>query len=131
MTTGRTFPQVFKLTGEVDLARLGELDAIGAAAAEAMLAIVDMTETTFVDSTVINWLLRTKDMLEEKNGNLRVVAPLDGLFARLVTMTRLEGVIEVVPTLQEAVASITARDHGAVSVKDHEPIAISRERATD
>lgn len=106
MTTGSTSPQVFKLTGDVDLARLGELDAIGAAAAEAMLAIVDMTETTFVDSTVINWLLRTKNILQEKNGGLRVVAPPEGLVARLVALTRLEGVIEVLPTLQEAMAGM-------------------------
>ena len=101
MTTDRTLPKVFKLTGELDLARLAELDAIAAAAAEAELAIVDMTETTFLDTTVINWLLRTKKSLEEKSGRLRVVAP-KGLVTRLIAIAELEGVIEVFPTHLEA-----------------------------
>ena len=101
MTTDRTPVRVFKLTGEVDLARQAELDAIAEAAVEAGLAIVDMSEITFVDSTVINWLLRTKKVVEEKNGRLRVVAP-KGLVTRLIAITELEGVIEVFPTHLEA-----------------------------
>ena len=103
MTTGHTFPPVFKLTGEVDLARQAELDAIAAAAAEARSAIIDMTEISFVDSTAIKWLLRTKEVLQQVNGNLRVVAP-QGLFTRLIALTGLEGVIEVLPTLEDAFA---------------------------
>ena len=104
MTAGQTFPSVFKLTGEVDIARQAELDAIAAAAAEARLAIVDLAEVTFVDSTVIDWLLRTKRVIEEKNGRLRVVAP-KGLVTRLIAITELEGVIEVFPTQLEAAGS--------------------------
>ena len=103
MTTGQTFPQVFKLTGEVDIARQAELDAIATAAAEARLAIIDMTEISFVDSTVIYWLLRTKKVLEEKKARLRVVAP-EGLVTRLIALTELEGVIEVFPTHIDAAA---------------------------
>ena len=101
MTTDRTPPKVFKLIGEVDLARQAELDAIAAAAAEAELAIVDMTEITFLDTTVINWLLRTKRLIEERKGRLRVVAP-QGLVTRLIAIAELEGVIEVFPTHLDA-----------------------------
>ena len=101
MTTDRTPPKVFKLTGEVDIARQAELDAIAAAAAEAELAIVDLTEVTFLDTTVINWLLRTKKVIEEQKGRLRVVAP-KGLVTRLIAITELEGVIEVFPSHLEA-----------------------------
>ena len=101
MTTGQTFPHVFKLTGEVDMARQAELDLIAAAAAQAELAIVDMTEITFVDSTVINWLLGTKKVLAEKKARLRVVAP-EGLVTRLVALTELEDVIEVFPHIEAA-----------------------------
>lgn len=104
MTTDQTPPKVFKLTGEVDLARQAELDAIAAAAAEAELAIVDMTEITFLDSTVINWLLRTKKSIEEKKGRLRVVAP-QGLVTRLIAIAELQGVIEVFPTHLDATES--------------------------
>jgi anti-anti-sigma factor len=101
MTTDRTPPKVFKLTGELDLARQAELDAIAAAAAEAELAIVDMTEITFLDSTVLKWLLRTKKVVEENQGRLRVVAP-NGVVTRLLAIANLEGVIEVFPTHFEA-----------------------------
>jgi anti-anti-sigma factor len=95
---------VFKLIGELDLARQAELDAIAAAAAEAELAIVDLTEITFLDTTVINWLVRTKRLLDEKKGRLRVVAP-KGLVTRLISIADLEGVIEVFPTHFEAAGS--------------------------
>ena len=101
MTTDRTPPKVFKLTGELDLARQAEMDAIAAAAAEAELAIVDMTEVTFLDTTVINWLLRTKKLIEERKGRLRVVAH-KGVVTRLIGIAELEGVIEVFPTHLEA-----------------------------
>ena len=104
MAAEQTPPRVFKLTGEVDMARQAELDAIAAAAAEAELAIVDMTEVTFLDTTAINWLLRTKKEIEEKKGRLRVVAA-KGLVTRLIALTELEGVIEVFPTHLEAAES--------------------------
>jgi anti-sigma B factor antagonist len=104
MTTDRTPPKVFKLTGELDLAREAELDAIAAAAAEAELAIVDMTEITFLDSTAIRWLVRTKQVVEENRGRLRVVAP-EGVVTRLIGIAELEGVIEVFPTQSDAAGS--------------------------
>ena len=101
MITGQPIPQVFNLTGEVDIARQAELDAIASAAAEAGLAIVDMTEITFLDSTVITWLLRAKKAVEERQGRLRVVAP-KGLVTRLIEITELEDIIEVFPSHLEA-----------------------------
>ena len=89
-------PKVFKLTGEVDIARQAELEAMAAEAAQAGFAIVDLTETTFVDSTVINWLLRAKKLVEEEKGRLRVVAR-PGLLTRLIEITELEHIIEVFP----------------------------------
>ena len=101
MTTKQPLPIVFKLTGEVDIARQAELDAIAAEAAQAGLAIVDMTEVTFVDSTVINWLLRAKEAVEAKQGRLRVVAP-KGLVTRSIHIAEIEDAIEVFPSHLEA-----------------------------
>ena len=101
MTTDGGLSKVFRLKGELDLARQAELDAIAEAAAESHVAIVDMSEVTFLDSTVLNWLVRTKQLLEEKNRRLRVVAPA-GVVTRLLSVAALEGVIEVFPTQLEA-----------------------------
>ena len=101
MTTDETLPTVFRLQGEVDLARQAELDAIAAAAAESQVAIVDMTEVTFIDSTVLNWLVHVKQALEQRNGRLRVVA-LDGVVTRLLSIAGLGEVIEVFPNQLQA-----------------------------
>lgn len=100
MTTDRTLPMVFKLTGQLDIARQAELDDIEAAASQSDVAIVDMTEVTFLDSTALNWLVRTKRALEKKNGQLRVVASA-GVVTRLLSVTGLEGVIEVIAPQSE------------------------------
>ena len=89
------------LKGELDLARWDELEQLGAIACDSDLAIVDMTEVTFLDSTVLNWLVHTKQALEQKSGRLRVIAP-SGIVTRLVSIAGLEGVIEVFPTHFEA-----------------------------
>ena len=78
MATEQTLPAVFKLTGDLDMARLAELDEIAAAVVQLGFSIVDLTEVTFVDSTAVNWLLRTKQVVEEKSGRIRVVTPRNG-----------------------------------------------------
>ena len=95
---------VFRLKGELDIARQAELDAIAAGGCRERGAIVDMTEVTFLDSTVLTWLVRTKQTLEEKNRRLRVVAP-GGVVTRLLSIAGLEGAIEVIGTQTEATES--------------------------
>lgn len=101
MTLDRPVQVMIALKGELDLARRDELERIGAIACDGDLAIVDMTEVTFLDSTVLSWLVRTKQALEQKSGRLRVIAP-NGVVTRLVSIAGLEGVIEVFPTQFEA-----------------------------
>ena len=95
MTTGQTFPQVFKLTGEVDLARQAELDEIEAAAAQVEFATVDLTEVTFLDSTALKWLLSIKRALDGKNGRLRLLA-CSGTVTRVLSLAGLEDVFETI-----------------------------------
>ena len=104
MTPDGGLSKVFRLKGELDLARQAELDAIAEAAAESHLAIVDMTEVTFLDSTVLNWLVRTKQTLEEKNRRLRVIAS-EGVVTRLLSIVGLEGAIEVIGPQPEVTGS--------------------------
>ena len=103
MVTDQTLPTVFRLKGELDLARQAELDAIAAAAAQSEVAIVDMTEVTFLDSTVLTWLVQTKQALEQRNRQLRIAT--NGVVTRLLSLAGLEGVIEVVPTQPEVSGS--------------------------
>ena len=82
---------------ELDLARVDELNraTASALAVNAVELTVDLTQVTFMDSTVINWLIQTKDQLERRLGRLRVVAAPEGQLVRLLTLTGLEEEINV------------------------------------
>lgn len=87
----------------MDLARQAELDAVAAAAAQSEVAIVDMAEVTFLDSTVLTWLIQTKQAFEQNNRRLRITT--NGVVSRLLSIAGLEGVIDVAPTQLEASGS--------------------------
>ena len=78
--------------GELDLARVDELNR----ATDSMLIarvvelIVDLTRVTFMDSTVIGWLMRTKEEIEGRSGRMRIVAVPEGGLVRLLAATGLE-----------------------------------------
>jgi anti-sigma B factor antagonist len=86
-----------RFDGELDLARVEELNraAASALAMHAVELIIDLTRVTFMDSTVIGWLIRTKDQLERRRSRLRVVTALDGQLVRLLTLTGLQEKINV------------------------------------
>ena len=83
--------------GELDLARVDELNR----ATDSMLIarvvelIVDLTRVTFMDSTVIGWLMRTKEEIEGRSGRMRIVAVPEGGLVRLLAVTGLEDQINV------------------------------------
>ena len=64
--------------------------------------IVDMEEITFVDSTVLEYLLDTQDALHEKFGQVRL-ARCDQNVAKILEMTRLDLVFELFSDTEDAV----------------------------
>ena len=78
--------------GELDIARMDELNKATdlALAAQAAELIVDLMRVTFMDSTVIGWLMRTKEEVESRQGRMRVVAVPEGGLVRLLALTGLE-----------------------------------------
>ena len=78
--------------GELDIARMDELNKATdlALAAQAAELIVDLMRVTFMDSTVIGWLMRTKEEVERRQGRMRVVAVPEGGLVRLLALTGLE-----------------------------------------
>ena len=95
---------VFALTGELDMSRTPELDEIVASAlhGEPANAIVDLSAVTFMDSSVISWLLRFKDRTDQVGGGLRLVAPEGGILVRLLSLTGLNDRFAIFPTTLEA-----------------------------
>jgi anti-anti-sigma factor len=74
-------PQVFKLSGEIDLHTVGDLEPqLRAWLSETDSPIIDMTDVNFVDSTALNMLVRLAD--EHLPLTLRgVTPPVKRLFA--------------------------------------------------
>ena len=64
--------------------------------------IVDMEDITFVDSTVLEYLLDLQDSLNEKFGQVRL-ARCDQNVAKILEMTRLDLVFEMFSDTNDAV----------------------------
>ncbi|MGO4599118.1 STAS domain-containing protein [Terrabacter sp. 2RAF25] len=95
--------QIVRITGEVDLSNARDvIDAVGHAVPEDVTRIVlDLTDTTYVDSAAIATLFRLSERLRDRRQDLRLVVPRTSPIRAVVELTRLSQVIpvdEVAPT---------------------------------
>ncbi|WP_431038150.1 STAS domain-containing protein [Streptomyces sp. P6-2-1] len=81
--------RVVRLVGEADLDTAEALDAAltGALASGRPLTVVDLSRTTFADSTVLGVLLRAHALHEEAGLRLLLAGPLDDVLRRLFEVT--------------------------------------------
>lgn len=95
---------VLSLSGELDMSRTDELDAISASTfgAEKVNAIFDLSAVTFVDSSALRWLLNVQERADQTGGRLRLVAPDSGSLLRLLALTGLADRFAVFPTRTDA-----------------------------
>jgi anti-sigma B factor antagonist len=98
---------VVSVAGEVDLYVAPELkqqllDVVGRGATH---VIVDLTDTTFVDSTTLGVLIGIVRRLRANDGQLSVVCS-DRNVAKTFELTGLDRVLAIHPTRDEAVAKL-------------------------
>jgi len=95
---------VLQLSGELDMSRSDELNAMAATAfgAERVNAIFDLSDVAFMDSSALRWLLKVQDRADQSGGCLRLVAPEGGSLLRLLSLTGLADRFAVFPTRAEA-----------------------------
>jgi anti-anti-sigma factor len=108
----RTTPEgvvVLALEGEFDLAAAPSLRErlTEAITAGARGVVLDMTEVTFVDSSVLRELLRAEAEMRS-DGVPLVVAALRPAVARLLELTHTAGLLTVAPTVAEALQRAAA-----------------------
>jgi len=96
---------VVTVTGEIDItsAPLLRDELEGLITPAASTVVVDLTETTFFDSTGIATLVRAHKLCHEAGGRLRVVDP-NATTLRIFRATGLVGVFALFSTLDEALA---------------------------
>lgn len=86
---------VLSLAGEIDMTTAPALQgAIESAAGRAFEMWLDLTATTFMDSTGIHVLSRARTRLAEVNGRLAVICP-NGPVRRVLSLTGLDQFLEI------------------------------------
>jgi anti-sigma B factor antagonist len=98
---------VIALAGEVDLYTCPEFKAelLRVIADGATLVAVDLTETTFIDSTALGVLLRGVERLRQKGGRLTVVC-VDPNMTKIFEVTGLNRIFSIYGTREEALAPV-------------------------
>ena len=92
--------QVLPLRGEFDLSNEAELEAAIAAACDCSDVIVlDLSDTQYIDSTVLTVLVRQRIA---RGKNLRVVLPLQHRLRRIFEITSLDTELRLFSSLDEA-----------------------------
>ncbi|MEX2103411.1 MAG: STAS domain-containing protein [Gaiellaceae bacterium] len=99
---------VLEVVGELDLytaprlsSQVGELIALGAAG-----LVVDLTETTFIDSTALHVLLDAKKRVHAVGGELVVVCPSPHV-RRIFEITGVDGLLRLFGSLEAALEALS------------------------
>ena len=97
-------PGIVALSGEIDLAvsaRVGRL--LQAAVADCDRLVVDMTAVSFLDSSGISVLVAAANAMRDKGcGGWVRIAGAQRIPARVITMMRVDGVLPMFDTVDEA-----------------------------
>jgi anti-sigma B factor antagonist len=103
---------VLAVRGEIDLFTAPELKQVLAESIEAgrIRIVVDLAETTFLDSTALGVLIGAVKRLRSREGALAIVN-VDENIAKTFEITGLDQIFTIVPTREEAVEAVDpARD---------------------
>jgi anti-sigma B factor antagonist len=97
-----------RIRGEVDMSNASELAAAITRATpnDALGLALDLTEVGYVDSAGIHLLYRLRENLRSRGQTLRLVVPDQSPVADALRLAGVEGLMEVVPTLDEALQSL-------------------------
>jgi anti-anti-sigma factor len=97
----------------------GELDAsnveyvreqiLDAATSEAPGMVIDLTETTYLDSAGVRILFELARRLRSRRQELRIAVPTDGIVRRVLVLTALGDVVPLETVADDAVQALQAR----------------------
>ena len=93
------------IAGEIDISNTGELRrSIDAQLADTTTVIIDLSPTTFVDSTGVALLFDMASRLRTTRRTPYLVIPADAPIRRIATLIGLNQEVTVLPTLGDATA---------------------------
>jgi anti-sigma B factor antagonist len=101
---------VLELLGDHDLATAEELAAaIDQALARRPGLVIDLTETTFIDSTVLHLLINAHHVLEARGHELIIQITEASAVLRVLELTQLDNALGIAGDRDEAIASANGR----------------------
>jgi anti-sigma B factor antagonist len=100
---------IVAVRGEIDLFTAPEVKTVLASAIDSgrIRVVVDLTETTFLDSTALGVLIGAVKRLRTRNGALTIVN-VDANIAKTFEITGLDQIFTIRPTREEAVQALDA-----------------------
>jgi len=105
---------VLEVRGEIDLFTAPELKQVLAEAIEAgrIRIVVDLTATTFLDSTALGVLIGAVKRLRSRGGAMAIVS-VDENIAKTFEITGLDQIFTILATRDEALEAVAPADGGA------------------
>jgi anti-sigma B factor antagonist len=106
--------QVIAVTGEIDLFTAPELKAAIADAIEQgrIRLVIDLTDTSFLDSTALGVLIGAIKRLRGRGGRLTIVN-VDDNIAKTFEITGLDQIFTIKPTREGAIAALDEPEEAA------------------
>jgi anti-anti-sigma factor len=101
---------IARITGAIDASNVGDLEQ-GLAPTipnDALGLVVDLTATTYIDSTGIRLLFDLSERLGWRGQTLRLVLPANAPIRRILAITRLDTLVPVDPDCDTAVAQLSS-----------------------
>jgi anti-sigma B factor antagonist len=104
--TERDNASVARIDGEIDVSNAAELAerVMSGMADDASMLVLDLSHTTYVDSSGLRLLFELRRRLGSRRRKLWVVVPAEAPVRRLLSLTRLEDVLPVVASVDDALA---------------------------
>jgi anti-sigma B factor antagonist len=97
---------------ELDLSNVNDArDAIAAAVTPDMSgAVLDLSETTYIDSTGIRMIFDLIRSLQARSQQLRLVVHDEAIVRRIVVLTKLDETVPIDPDVRSAIAALTGEE---------------------
>ena len=95
--------QLLRISGEIDLANVEVVQAAisGSVRSDASLVILDLSGTTYLDSTGLAMIFRFAERLGYRRQEFRLVVPPDSPIRRVLALISLDRVVRVEDTIPQ------------------------------
>ena len=101
---------VVELSGEVDMANADHVrqQLVGTAPAECRAVVLDLSKLIYLDSAGIRMIFEISEQLANRGATVAVFVPPDASVRRVLTITRLDTLVPVRDSIEEAAEAASA-----------------------